>query len=148
MEKKGSILHLEDEEDWVTHVSDLLGEEYEIHSASSYMGAVEHATSLTFDLAIVDIDIIKEETYLWSENVLVEKRDHEKGGFDFVQELQSRNILEGKKIIILSGHVHDGDNWSEASHVYNVAGRFDKGDFLDDKQKIKDLVDRIISNRE
>ena len=151
--KKGNILHLEDEERWIEHVSNLLGKEYEIYSASTFMGAAEHFANLSavgtqFDLAIIDIDIVKEGYRDERENMYIEESDYQRGGFDFIQGIQSRGMMEGEQIIILSGHVQDGDNQLNASRKYNVAGTFDKGYFVDDKQEIKELVDRIVSNRE
>jgi len=63
--KKARIFHLEDDPEWVDHVSYMLGDDYDVYTASNLEEAaklfVEMGSSepkLKFDLAVIDISLI------------------------------------------------------------------------------------------
>jgi CheY-like chemotaxis protein len=137
--KKGRIFHLEDDPEWVEHIQDLLGNEYEIYSASNLEQAAElfvnqAAEGHKFDLAIIDISLIM-------------GKGSDKKGFKFIEALEKNDVLQGFTIIVLSGFTQWGEtpNWRIAFRDYNVVDVYDKGDFKEEKEMFKQRVNEIIN---
>jgi CheY-like chemotaxis protein len=140
---KGRVLHLEDLKDWIRHVRELIGDEYDLYSVTSVKDAARllhemAVEGLKFDLAIVDIS-------------MDDLNAHDKGGFKFAEALEQSGVLPGKSIIILSGYLDVDENWRVAFRDYDVVDVFDKATLVDQldqfKKTIADTVERTKSLR-
>ena len=132
----GRILYLEDEPDWVGHISDLLGRDYDLYCVSSQEEAAllfeeMRMDGRRLDLAIIDISLIQGDP-------------HDKKGLKFVDALERTGVMLGHSIIVLSGNNEVDDNLRVAFRDYDVADVFDKGDFVEQQSALKATVDRII----
>ena len=85
--KKGRIFHLEDDPEWIEHVVNLLGDDYDLYSASNpeeaaklFMEMSSSEPKLKFDLAVIDISLILGDP-------------HDKLGFKFIEALQSSGVM-------------------------------------------------------
>ncbi|MCP5098867.1 MAG: hypothetical protein GY943_25225 [Chloroflexi bacterium] len=54
--------------------------------------------------------------------------------------------MNGNNIIVLSGNVSVDDNWRRARHGFKVADVFDKGDFADEEDRFKQIVNKTVAN--
>lgn len=145
--KKGKILYLEDNPEWVEHINELLAE-YDVHTADTFLDAsASFSPDEKYDLAIIDIDIKIKDTFIARENRYYEDEIHPKGGFMFIRQLleSKGGYLREGNIIILSGRVQNDNNWQVLTEEFHVAGVFDKGDFLDKMDELKSLVDSIVT---
>lgn len=133
---KGRILHLEDEPEWIQHVKDLLGKDYDLESVGTQEAAAKlfmdmAAEGSKFDLAIIDISL-----------VLHESRD--KQGFAFIDRLQESGVMQGHSIIVLTGFPDVDQNLRVAFRDYDVVDVFDKGSFKEERSQLKSAVDETI----
>jgi CheY-like chemotaxis protein len=133
---KGRIFHLEDKDDWIQRVNKLLGDEHDLYSASSLEEAAllfrELAEEgLKFDLAIIDISLIKDDP-------------HDKQGLEFIEALEKSNVMLGHSIIVLSGYSHIDENLRTAFRDYDVVDVFDKGKFADEKSHFVKTIEETI----
>ena len=145
--KKGRILYLEDNPQWVEHIKNLL-EEYEVCAVDTFLDAAASFSSEDkFDLAIIDIDIKIKDTYIERENRYYEDETHRRGGFMFIRQLLASKggYLKEGNIIILSGRVQTDDNWQILTEEFDVASVFDKGNFIEQRHELKSLVDSIVA---
>lgn len=134
--KKGRIVHLEDEPEWIGHVNNLLGQEYDLYAVSTQGEAARTFVELSkeklkVDLAIIDISLVRGE-------------GKDKQGLNFIDLLEQHGILPGKAIIILTGYPEVDDNLRKAFRDYRVRDVFDKGEFVDKRADFKELVDETI----
>jgi CheY-like chemotaxis protein len=133
---KANILHLEDDPEWIEHVRRFLGNKYNYFFAMSMEEAAklfwEMATDgLEFDLVIVDLSLVLGDA-------------HDIQGLEFVGMLRKHNAMLGHQIIILSGYVDIDPYWRIAFRDYDVADVFDKSDFVDERERLMQLIDLII----
>ena len=133
--KKGGILHLEDDPDWIFHVQKLLGNAYDVRSARNQEEAAHAVIDLgnSLNLAIIDISMKLLNAY-------------DKQGFQFLENLKSSTLQENLKVIVLSGFSNVDRNLDRALNfgMYDVVGVFDKGDFLEKRREIKQLIDGVV----
>ncbi len=130
--KAQRIFHLEDDPEWVEHLKILLGDTYDVYSASNPEEAaqlfVEMAgDGLKFDLAIIDISLILGDP-------------SDKQGFQFTEALQSSGVMRGHSIIVLSGYSEVDQNLRVAFRDYDVIDVFDKGNFLEERSQFKQVI--------
>lgn len=139
--KKGRIFHLEDHSEWLKHIQDLLGEEYDLYSATNEEDAAKlfwemAAEGMKFDLAIVDISLVLGDS-------------EDKQGFKFLRELEKSGVMYGHNIIVLTGYPDVDDNLRVAFRDYDVQDVFDKANFVEErhqfKQRIEEIIDRLHS---
>jgi len=136
--KKGRILHLEDDPQWVENVQKLLGSSHDLYAAASPKEAaslfMEMANeNLKFDLAIIDISLILHDA-------------HDKKGFEFIEALEESGVMEGHKIIVLTGYPEVDQNWRKAFRDFDVVDVFDKGTLIDNKAEFIKEVSEAIKN--
>ena len=134
--KKGRVFHLEDRADWIRRVRSLLGDEYEYHSAKSLGEAAKlfyelAADDLKFDLAIIDISLIKDDPF-------------DKQGLKFIEALETSGVMLGHSIIVLSGYSEIDENLRIAFRDYDVVDVFDKARYKEEKAQLKQTVEQII----
>ena len=133
---KGRIFHLEDRADWIRRVRNLLGDEHDYYSASNLEEAAKlfkelAADGLKFDLAIIDISLIRDDP-------------HDKQGFKFIEALETSGVMLGHSVIVLSGYSEIDDNLRVAFRDYDVVDVFDKGRYKEEKSQLKQSVEQII----
>lgn len=134
--KKGRILHLEDNKDWIESIQVLIGKEYDLYSVTSKEEAAKLISELkqdglVFDMAVVDISLVRSNIY-------------DKKGFEFVENLEKNGLMLGHSIIILSGNLDVDENWRIAFRNYDVVDVFDKGKFVAQKHELKKTIDNTI----
>ena len=110
--KKGKILHLEDDPEWIQHIRSLLDDDYDVYPASSQEEAVrllwDMANSgLKIDFAVIDISLVLSDAY-------------DKQGFLFIEALEESGVLQGHSIIVLSAYSEIDGNLRAAFRDYDV----------------------------
>lgn len=136
---RAMILHLEDEPVWTDIVRDLLGDKYDVYSASSVGQAAElfnefAAQGLHFDLAVVDISMVDSD-----------RTDTQ--GFTFIDALESSGVLSGGNIIVLTGLADIQDNERKAFRDFRVVDVFKKqtiGEDAAEESRFRQTVDETI----
>jgi CheY-like chemotaxis protein len=127
--KRGQILHLEDNPQWIREVQLALGEDYMVQAAKSLRKAVRLFRDTEFDLVIVDIDLISGVG-----------RDEE--GFRLIEALQGAGILPGNRVIVLSAFAHLEQRTRRAFRDYGVWDVIPKDKF--DPEELRLEVDTAI----
>ena len=131
MEPKKKILHLEDDDGWIKIVQKALPD-YDVHSAHSLQEATALYRGQKFEVAILDISLIPED----SQDIQ---------GEDFLNALEGLNILPGKRIIILSAYLL-GEAYQDRTrkyfHFYNVMDAVPKQKF--DSKEFRAIVDDAV----
>lgn len=134
MTRIGKILHIEDDDEWRHHVEKLLGDDYWLFQANNLEEAAHAVIGLgdeSFDVVIVDIS-------LNTDNI------HDKQGFLFVEAMDETGFRKETKVIVLSSYVGIDDNLHTAFRDLNVIEVFDKGNFADEKEKLKNLIAKSV----
>ncbi len=129
--KKGAILHLEDDPDWIFHIQKLLNDEYDVRPAKNQEEAARVVIDLgsSLNLAILDISLKLQNA-------------HDKQGFQFLRNLKFSKLQESLKVIVLSGFSNMNRNFDIVNNfgMFEIIGVFDKGDFLEKRDAIKQLI--------
>jgi CheY-like chemotaxis protein len=135
--KKGIILHLEDDDEWVKIIHKLLEIDYEVHSARSYKQAKAKFVEISKDdpkiLLIVDISLEPGEP-------------EAKHGFDFLQLLQELELTDHLKIIVLSGRPSIAVDQRVAFVDYYAKDVFDKAKFVEEEERFLTKVAESFTN--
>jgi len=130
--QKKKIFHLEDDKEWVRIVKSAL-EGYEVHSAGTLPKAVNLFRSKKFDLAILDISLIPEDS-------------QDKQGERFLNALEGKHILPGKRIVILSAYLTGGGVNQDRTRTYfkffNVKDAVPKQKF--DSKEFREIIDEAL----
>lgn len=127
--KRGQILHLENDRQWIREVQLALGEDYEIQAATSSEEAATLFRDTEFDLVIVDIDLIS-------------RIGKDEKGFRLIEGLKVAQILPGNRVIVLSAFAHLEERTRRAFRDYGVLDVIPKDKF--DAEELRQEVDVAI----
>ena len=121
---KPRILHLEDNQDWVTEIKSILGEEYEVVAgADSLPVAVALLDTDLFDLALVDLSLVPSDA-------------NHRGGFEFIPYLRRSDLWRDLPVIVFTGYGQKEDAIT-AFEDYNVFRFLEKHNFGRDELRNK-----------
>jgi ActR/RegA family two-component response regulator len=134
--KRGRILHLEDDVEWIQHIQSLLDDHYDVYPVSTPEEASRLLLGLAnkglkIDFAIIDISLTFADP-------------HEKSGFLLIKALEETSVLQGHRIIVLSGYSYIDDNLRVAFRDYDVVDVFDKGNFIEERDRFRQLIAETI----
>lgn len=127
--EKPPILLVEDDIDWIEQLTDYLGDDYEVCPVTSLREAQQSVRALPFHLAIVDISLILRDS-------------GDDGGFRFIQELRTREILCDMSIIIVTAYPTT-DRVRKAFKKYKVYDFIDKARL--DSEEFRQVVAEAIA---
>ena len=127
--KRGQILHLEDNPQWIREVQLALGKDYEIQAATSLREAVPLFRDTDFDLVIVDIDLITGV-------------GEDEEGFRLIEGLQEAGILPGNRVIVLSAFTDMEQRTRRAFRDYGVWDVIPKDKF--DADELRREIDTAV----
>lgn len=122
--EKPRILLLEDEEQWIDMLSRYLEDDYEVCPARSLDEAEDWLERKTFRLALVDIRLVAYDT-------------KDEGGFEFIEDVRTREILRDMSLIIVSAY-GTVERARKAFRDYQVHDFIDKATL--DPQEFKEVV--------
>ena len=89
--EKLPILLLEDEQQWIDMLSGYLEDDYEVCPATTLDEAEDWLNREAFRLALVDIRLIAHDS-------------QDESGFEFIEELRTREILRDMSLIVVSAY--------------------------------------------
>lgn len=131
---KGRILHLEDNPEWIEHVRNLLGQDYELYSVKTLEEGYNlikqlNEKDLWIDVAIIDISLVLDQA-------------EDKQGIEFIEMLDEKTwTLPRNRIIVLSGYA---DRNSMDPTTNKLADVINKAHFVDEREKLKQKVAKIV----